>query len=50
MDYKYIQNVNTLKDQQGYDITEKFQNIGITKASVPSVKKITAFASRFKSK
>jgi len=41
MDYRYIQNINALKDQQGYDITEKFQNIGIPKASVPNIKEIT---------
>ena len=41
MDYRYVKKTNTLKNQQGYDITEKFQNIGIPKASVPSVKEIT---------
>lgn len=41
MDYRYVQNVITLKDQQGYDITEKFQNIGIPKSSVPSIKEVT---------
>jgi len=41
MDYRYIQNVITLKEQQGYDITEKFQNIGIPKSSVPSIKEVT---------
>ena len=40
-DYRYVTNVVTLKEQQGYDITEKFQNIGIPKSSVPAVKQIT---------
>jgi len=41
MDYRYVSNVVALKDQQGYDITEKFQNIGIPKSSVPAVKQVT---------
>ena len=41
MDYRYVQNIITLKDQQGYDITEKFQNIGIPKSSVPNIKEVT---------
>jgi len=41
MDYRYVTNVVALKDQQGYDITEKFQNIGIPKSSVPAVKQVT---------
>jgi hypothetical protein len=41
MDYRYVQNIIKLKDQQGYDITEKFQNIGIPKSSVPSIKEVT---------
>ena len=41
VDYTYVQNVITLKDQQGYDITEKFQNIGIPKSSVSSIKEVT---------
>ena len=41
MDYRYVQSVIALKDQQGYDITEKFQNIGIPKSSVPSIKEVT---------
>ncbi len=41
MDYRYVSNVVALKDQQGYDITEKFQNIGIPKSSVRAVKQVT---------
>jgi len=41
MDYRYVTNVITLKDQQGYDITEKFQNIGIPDFSIDKIKEVT---------
>ena len=40
-DYRYVTNVRTLHADQGYDITEKYQNIGIPLASVPDIKKVT---------
>jgi len=40
-DYDYIKNVLILAEKQGYDITEKFQNIGLSDASVKDIKQVT---------
>ena len=40
-DYRYVTNVRTLHADQGYDITEKYQHIGIPLASIPDIKKVT---------
>jgi len=40
-DLSYIINVQALQQAQGFDITEKYQNIGIPSSQVPEIKKVT---------
>jgi len=40
-DLSYIKNVQALQQAQGFDITEKYQNIGIPSSQVPEIKKVT---------
>ena len=40
-DYDYVKNVLSLAAKQGYDITEKFINIGLSEDSVKDIKQVT---------